>query len=201
MESHAMEKVGLPFNLTSFYVAYVCESFPTPVISKGVFLNDNPLHHSISFLLSQLGIAILLRATFRYLLRPFKQPRFVAEILAGIVAGPSLFQLLKKEDLFFSYWSSRDTGMMRVLENVGLMTFSFVVGVRTDVGVIKSAGKLSWVIGSLGFLIPYVLVLPTTELLKRFVIPSSDPFFRFQIYWVSVLVAPTSFQVTNCPMP
>ncbi|XP_057485194.1 cation/H(+) antiporter 15-like [Actinidia eriantha] len=180
----------LPFNFSVFGMPFSCDKFGNSVTSKGVFLNDNPLLRPVSYFLSQLGVAVLLTALFRRLLKPLKQPRFVAEMLAGIMMSPSMLQLIGKEDLFVS--TSKETNMMHVLENLGLTTFSFIIGIRTDVSVIRSAGKLPWAIGILSFILPLAFVLPFTDFIKK-----SNPIGGFFLYWVSVLAASSSFQVTS----
>ncbi|XP_057467451.1 cation/H(+) antiporter 15-like [Actinidia eriantha] len=181
---------SLPFNLSVFNMVFSCEEFGKAVTSKGVFRNDNPLRRPVSFFLSQLGFAVLLTALFRLLLKPLKQPRFVAEMLAGIMMGPSVLQLFGKEDFFVI--TSKETNMMNVLEGLGLITFSFIVGIRTDVSVIRSTGKLPWAIGILSFILPLSFVLMAVEFVKK-----SDPIGGFFLYWVGVLAASTSFQVTS----
>ncbi|GFZ08994.1 hypothetical protein Acr_20g0008020 [Actinidia rufa] len=66
------------------------------------------------------------------------------------------------------------------------------VGIRTDVSVIRSTGKLPWAIGILSFILPLSFVLLAVEFVKK-----SDPIGGFFLYWVGVLAASTSFQVTS----
>ncbi|KAH7857724.1 hypothetical protein Vadar_015885 [Vaccinium darrowii] len=194
MSDNAPEGVVLPFTQTFFsFLTFSCEYFGSAVTSKGIFRNDNPMHHPVPFLFVQLGIAIILTAILRVLLRPLKQPRFVAEILAGIMLGPSMFHLFGKADYFNSLITEREKKIMGVLEMVGLMTYSFVVGVRTDISIVKTAGKLAWVIGIFAIVFPLALVLPAVEIWKKYIDFGNHLF----LYWTGILATSTSFQVIS----
>ncbi|XP_058203207.1 cation/H(+) antiporter 15-like [Rhododendron vialii] len=193
MTTNAPNGVVLPFNFSAFDVPFSCEYFASAVTSGGYFRNDNPIRHPVPFFLSQLGVGTILCAIFRLLLRPLKQPRFVAEMLAGIMLGPSMFKLFGKGDYIESLKTIKEYNMINVLEYLGLTTFSFVVGVRTDISMLKSAGKLPWIIGILSFLLPMSVVFPAAALFKKY-LGEMEGFF---LYWVSVMAAKTSFQVTS----
>ncbi|KAH7856614.1 hypothetical protein Vadar_003551 [Vaccinium darrowii] len=194
MSNNAPEAVVLPLNQTlEGYINFSCEYFGSAVTSRGIFQNGNPMRHPVPFLFVQLGIAIILTAILRVLLRPLKQTRFVAEILAGIMLGPSMFHLFGKADYFDSLITERERTIMNVLETVGLLTYSFVVGVRTDISIVKTAGKLAWVIGLFAFVFPLALVLPAVEIWKKYVKYDN----HFFLYWTGILATSTSFQVIS----
>ena len=51
------------------------------VISKGVFLGENPIHYSFPLLMLQLGLLVFCSGTIHFLLKPFGQPKYVADLL------------------------------------------------------------------------------------------------------------------------
>ncbi|KAH7858878.1 hypothetical protein Vadar_028967 [Vaccinium darrowii] len=193
MSDNAPEGVVLPFTQKFGIITFSCEYFGSAVTSKGIFRNGNPMHHPVPCLFVQLGTAIILTAILRVLLRPLKQPRFVAEILAGIMLGPSMFHLFGKAYYFDTLITEREKKIMNVLETVGLMTYSFVVGVRTDISIVKTAGKLAWIIGLFALVFPFALVFTAVEIWKKYI----DFGNHFILYWTSILAASTSFQVIS----
>lgn len=148
------ETTQVPFNLTVFMVSHACEYVGSAVTSKGVFRKGDPLHQPLPFLLLLRGVAILLSAIMRRLLRPLKQPRFVADMLTGSILGPTLFRLSGWGEFYASLFTLKLTAIMGFLEVFSMTTIAFVVGIRTDVHVIKTSGKLSWIIGIICFVLP-----------------------------------------------
>lgn len=72
------------------------------------------------------------------------------------------------------------------------MYLVFLVGVRTDLGVIKSSGRMAWVIGITAFVIPVAMAVPTAYFLGKTHIDLS-----IGLDTIAVLTATTSFQVTS----
>ncbi|KAL7252078.1 hypothetical protein ACSBR1_013848 [Camellia fascicularis] len=183
-------KPELPFPWVVWNLSHSCQYFATALISKGLFRkNELTLTYPIPLLLLQLGLAIILSATMRYFLKPLKQPRFVADMLTGILLGPSMFKLVGLGELYESLHTINQSTLMGFLEIFSLTTFSFIVGVRTDVSVIKSSGKLSWMIGVISFLTPLALCYGAMNIMNN------DPDMNQQ--WIATLTSSTSFQVTS----
>ncbi|XAR56132.1 hypothetical protein NMG60_11036483 [Bertholletia excelsa] len=179
----------VPFNY-SVFINFECEYLGSAVTSKGLFRNGNPLHSPLPFTMLCIGVTILLLAIIKRLLKPLGQPRFVAEMLTGMLLGPSMFKLIGKEDFYASLFDQKQTALLNVLELFSLLIYSFVVGVRIDLSVIKAAGKLSWIIGILLFVLP----MSGIKLMIKWMnmpLPYGDLFF-----WTGRLTATTSFQVT-----
>lgn len=77
--------------------------------------------------------------------RRFKMPEVLGALLAGVVLGPVLLNLV-----------SYDAGI-QLLANLGVILLMFLAGLETDLGQFKKAGKASLAIAAMGVLLPLVL--------------------------------------------
>lgn len=72
-------------NTDDFIVCYA----PTMITTNGIWQGDNPLDYSLPLFILQLTLVVAATRIFVFLLKPFRQPRVIAEILV------SYFILLK----------------------------------------------------------------------------------------------------------
>ncbi|CAL5422343.1 unnamed protein product [Camellia sinensis] len=84
--------------------------------SKGLFHNDDPFDHPLPILLLELGSAILMMAILRRILKPLHQPRFVAEMLTGILLGPSILQHFNGGHFYKKVFTFRQSQLMHFME-------------------------------------------------------------------------------------
>ena len=84
---------------------------------------------------TELSLIILLATIFAMLMRFLRQPLIVGYILAGIVAGPYVLNLLK---------STED---IELFSKIGITVLLFIVGLNLSPKVIKEVGKVSLVTG------------------------------------------------------
>ncbi|KAF7143840.1 hypothetical protein RHSIM_Rhsim05G0226200 [Rhododendron simsii] len=155
-----------------------CVEFDLKVASRGIFLGDDPLKFAFPLLLVQLGLVTFLSATFRWLLKPFRQPTFVADILGGIALGPSF--LGHNEEFYQRIFPKESLIVLDVCGLLGILFFTFLVGMRTDVTVIKKAGGLSLVIGITSFCLPMLMTRSLAVFLRSNV--HMDRNFEFSLY-------------------
>lgn len=104
----------------------------------------------------EVGLVIGIATVISLLIRFLKQPLIIAYILTGIIAGPSLLNVI----------SSTDT--ITIFSHMGVALLLFVVGLSLDPKVIKEVGVVSAVTGVgqvlfttiIGFLISLALGFP-----------------------------------------
>ncbi|XP_045822208.1 cation/H(+) antiporter 24 [Trifolium pratense] len=123
---------------------------------SGIFYGDNPLTHSFSILMFHLILITTITRIFRFLLKPFKQPIIISQILGGVIVGPSF--------LGRSKWYHRHVKpeaaqfLMNNLGIMGFMFFVFVYGVKMDPSLLKKSGKMHVSIALTSITIPTLLV-------------------------------------------
>ncbi len=84
------------------------------------------------------------------------QPRVHGEILAGICLGASLLGVLWPEALAYLF-PPEIIGALRVLAQVGLVLFMFLIGLELDLGKLRGHGRKAVVISQASIVTPMVL--------------------------------------------
>ena len=84
------------------------------------------------------------------------QPRVHGEILAGILLGPSLLGLLWPRALGFLF-PAEIIGALKVLAQVGLVLFMFMIGLELDLRRVRGQGHKAVVISQASILAPVLL--------------------------------------------
>jgi Kef-type K+ transport system membrane component KefB len=120
------------------------------------------LHLAIQFFL-QLAVILLFCRLVGVVAKRFGQPQVVAEMIAGVLLGPSLFGLLMPEAQAWLFpWdssqSTRDTqSYLFPVSQVGLALYMFVVGMefRTDIMARRMSSSIA--VSLAGMLAPFLL--------------------------------------------
>ncbi len=84
------------------------------------------------------------------------QPRVHGEILAGIILGPSLLGLVWSGALDYLF-PTEVIGALRVLAQVGLVLFMFLIGLELDLDKLRGNGHKAVVISQMSILAPVAL--------------------------------------------
>lgn len=89
-------------------------------------------------------IAIILLSTklLGLVSRKFKMPQVVGALIAGVILGPALLNIL------------RETDFIHQMAELGVIVLMFTAGLETDVKELKKAGKASFVIAIFGVILP-----------------------------------------------
>ncbi|XP_010475447.1 PREDICTED: cation/H(+) antiporter 14-like [Camelina sativa] len=161
--------------------------------SKVVFLGSDPLKYAMPLLLLQMAIIIVTSRLLYRLLKPLKQGMISAQVLAGIILGPSLIgQNLAYKDMVFPM-NGKIT--LQTLANLGFFIHLFLLGLRIDASIIRKAGSKAILIGTASYAFPFSLGNLTVLFLKNTYKLSPDVVHC--IGTVISLNAMTSFPVTT----
>jgi Kef-type K+ transport system membrane component KefB len=122
----------------------------------------NNLQLAVQFFL-QIAIILGFCRIVGVIAKRFGQPQVVAEMIAGVLLGPSLFGLLAPElqqSLF--PWdpkqSTRDTSSyLFPASQLGLALYMFIVGLEFRVDIVRKHFKSSLAVSSAGMIAPFVL--------------------------------------------
>lgn len=122
----------------------------------------NNLHLAVQFFL-QLAVILLFCRVVGAIAARFGQPQVVAEMIAGVLLGPSLFGWLWPEAQQWLFpWdktqATRDTqSYLFPASQLGLALYMFVVGMEFRVDIIRKKFKSSAAVSAAGMVTPFVL--------------------------------------------
>lgn len=109
----------------------------------------------VYFLLS-IGIILLVGRGVGELLRKFKQPIIIGEILAGIILGPTIFGSMFKDlyNLLFNYSPTINFAFNGITE-LSLVLLLLVLGLEIDLSLALTQGKRASLVSILGVVFPF----------------------------------------------
>lgn len=125
-------------------------------------------------------------------LAKIRQPKVIAEVLGGILLGPTAFGRIPgfTEHIF----PSQSIPFLSLTANIGLSLFLFLVGLEIDAGVIKRNAKLSMTVAFAGIVVPFGLGAGlSVPLYQRFV--DHDVQFTHFMLFAGVAFSITAFPV------
>src|SRR5580698_9820383 len=105
---------------------------------------------------AQLVVIVALARLLGMVGRRFGQPLVVAEIVAGIVLGPSLFGRVAP-GAFAELFPADSLGALRVVSEAGVVLFVFLIGLELDTSLLRGRVRASVLIAALAIATPFVL--------------------------------------------
>ncbi|XP_065853465.1 cation/H(+) antiporter 20-like [Euphorbia lathyris] len=161
--------------------------------SDGVWEGENPLNYAFPLLLIQIVLVLFTTRFLAFLLKPLRQPRVIAEILGGILLGPSALGRNKEFlHLIFPSWS---TPILESIASFGLLFFLFLVGLELDLVSIRQSGKKAFTIALAGISLPIVFGVGVSFILRKAIDGEEKVGYSQYLMFLIVALSITAFPV------
>jgi len=149
----------------------------------------------VYFLLS-IGVILLFGRGVGEILRKFKQPIIIGEILAGIILGPTIFGSLFKDsyNLLFNYSPNINFAFNGITE-LSLVLLLLVLGLEIDLSLALTQGKTASVVSILGIVFPFSI-----GFIAAYILPYELGIRDFSLRIPFALFIGTAFAITALPV-
>ncbi|EIW65820.1 hypothetical protein TREMEDRAFT_72538 [Tremella mesenterica DSM 1558] len=107
----------------------------------------------ITLFIVQLFIILVFTQGLGWAFGYIKQPRVIAEVIGGIILGPTVFGRIPhfSNDIF----PPPSLPYLNLIATIGLILFLFLVGLEVDIGVMKRNGRAAALISAAGMILPF----------------------------------------------
>ncbi|KAH9924338.1 Sodium/hydrogen exchanger family-domain-containing protein [Epithele typhae] len=140
----------------------------------------------------QLGVIVMTTQLLALGLRKIRQPKVIAEVIGGILLGPTAFGRIPGFTEHIFPQASRP--FLSLVANIGLCLFLFLVGLEIDAQVIKRNARLSVTVALAGMVLPFGLGAGLAVPLYHEFIDQSVKFTNFMLF-TGVAYSITAFPV------
>ncbi len=141
----------------------------------------------------QLILIVLAARVCGGLMRKAGQPAVIGEMVAGILLGPSLAGWLWP-GFFQMVFPPASLGTLRMLSQIGVCLFMFVIGMELDVTQLRQQARTAVFVSQVSILFPYLLgVLSALWLFPSLAVPGTT-FLAFALF-IGISMSITAFPV------
>ncbi|KAI9015021.1 Sodium/hydrogen exchanger family-domain-containing protein [Gaertneriomyces semiglobifer] len=159
----------------------------------GTFLaGTNPLAEPIGLFLVQILLIVVLSRVLAIGLGYLKQPRVIAEVIGGILLGPSLCSRSQafKDNVF----PKESLPRLSLIANFSLILFLFLVGIELDPTTVFKKFRQSAAISLTGIALPFAVGVGVSHLIYENLADQNVPFTSFFVF-LGVAMSITAFPV------
>ncbi|GAC98359.1 hypothetical protein PHSY_005952 [Pseudozyma hubeiensis SY62] len=153
------------------------------------FETSNPLR----LFIIQAAIIIIVTRVLGFVLQKLRQPRVIAEVIGGILLGPTAMGRIPgfTQHIF----PSPSLPYLNLVSTLGLVLFLFLVGLEVDVRVIRRCAKESTAISLAGMVLPFGMGAAVSVGIYNTFIDKNNVSFGHFILFTGVAMAITAFPV------
>ncbi|KAL2428794.1 K(+)/H(+) antiporter 1 [Exophiala dermatitidis] len=125
----------------------------------GIFEHVNPTHYDtknpIILFIIQASIVIILTRIIHFPLAYLRQPRVIAEVITGIILGPSIMGRIP--GFTKHIFPTASMPAFSLAANIGLVLFLFLVGLEVDLRFLLRNWRVALSVGAAGMALPFGL--------------------------------------------
>lgn len=134
--------------------------------------------------LFDLALILLSTKLLGLMTRKIQMPQVVGALLAGLILGPAMLNILKETD-FISQTAE-----------IGVIVLMFTAGLQTDMEEMKRTGKASFLIALVGVVIPLAGGYLVAACFNRTMLPDVNASLFLQNVFIGVILTATSVSIT-----
>ena len=134
--------------------------------------------------LFDLALILLSTKLLGLLTRRVQMPQVVGALLAGLILGPAMLNILKETD-FISQTAE-----------IGVIVLMFTAGLETDFKEMKKTGRASFLIALIGVIVPLGGGYAVAFFFNRTMLPGVDVSLFLQNLFIGVILTATSVSIT-----
>ena len=116
--------------------------------------------------------------------KKFNMPQVVGALLAGLLLGPAVFNVLNETEFIMS------------LSEVGVIVLMFTAGLESDIHELKKTGKVSFIIASSGVIVPLIGGFIVAYIFNKQGISDVAASLFLQNIFIGVILTATSVSIT-----
>ena len=163
--------------------------------ATSVFVNElsHNIKHPLSNLILQIIFIIFFGKLFGYIFKKIGQPTVIAEIVAGIILGPSVVGMFFPEFSAFLF-PKESLKTLQFLSQIGLIMFMFIIGMELNLKVLKNKGREAIIISHASIIFPYFLGVALSYFLYEHFAPANISFLPFALF-MGIAMSITAFPV------
>jgi len=148
---------------------------------------------ALTLLLIQIAVILAVSRGIGVATRWLGQPLVIAEVLAGIVLGPSLLGLVWPEGMA-ALFPTTSLAVLKMLSQVGLVLFMFLVGLEFDPKLLRGRAHASIAISHTSIFFPFLLGAGAAFWLHEEYSEPNVPFIGFFLF-LGAAMSVTAFPV------
>ncbi|TIA99793.1 hypothetical protein E3P94_02038 [Wallemia ichthyophaga] len=163
----------------------------------GVFQGGKPNEVSssdpLSLFVIQASFIIIFTRAIGYLLAKMRQPRVIAELIGGIILGPSIFGQIPNymDDIF----PEDSLPYLNLIGTLGIILFLFIIGMEIDFTVLRKRVKSGLAVASTTLAIPLGAGIALGVGLWKQFSHNQDVYFSHYILFIGIAISITAFPV------
>ncbi|KAJ4774681.1 Cation/H(+) antiporter 15 [Rhynchospora pubera] len=134
-------------------------------ISAGIFLGDLPLDYSFPLFLYQITVIFVSTRLVHAVLRNIGVPIVISQLIAGVLLGPSFMG--RSESFEQHFFNPSGWEQLNTLAYLSFVLFVFIIGVKTDIGLIFKSGKKATAVAFCSTGLSQLFLLVTTSIFGK----------------------------------